>query len=78
MERLALGLWMALTVVTLAGYVGADHRVAAPHGFPAVPVPAGNLITEARGNLGRRLPYDEQLSPTNDISCSSCSISVRN
>ena len=78
MERLALGLWMALTVVTLAGYVGADHRVPAPRGFPTLPVPAGNLITEGRANLGKRLPYDEQLSPTNDISCDSCSISFRN
>jgi cytochrome c peroxidase len=78
MERLALGLWIALTVVTLAGYVGADNHVPAPRGFPTVPLPAGNLITEGRGNLGRRLSYDKQLSPTNDISCSSCAISFRN
>jgi cytochrome c peroxidase len=78
MERLALGLWMALTVVTLAGYVGDDQRAPAPRGFPRVPLPAGNLITEARGNLGRRLSYDEQLSPTNGISCATCLISFRN
>lgn len=78
MERLVLGLWIALAGVTLAGYVRTDERVPAPLSFPKVPPPAGNLISEARANLGRRLSYDEQLAPPNDISCGSCSVSYRN
>ena len=77
MERLALGLWIALTVVTLAGYVGTDHRTPAPRGFPKLPVPAGTLITEARGAIGRRLSDNEQPSLPNDISCGNCSLSSR-
>ena len=71
MERLALSLWIALTAVTLAGSHGRDE-VSAPRSFPKLPVPAGNSITEAKGNLARRLFHDKQLSPANDTSCGDC------
>jgi cytochrome c peroxidase len=48
----------------------------APAGFPAGPValtaPAGNALTEARAQLGRRLFFEASLSRTRTVSCSSC------
>jgi len=72
MERLALSLWVVLTVGTLASCGDADYQVAVPAGFPELLVPAGNSLTEARVNLGKRLFYDKQLSRTQEIACSSC------
>ena len=72
MERLALSLWVALTVSTLAGCADAEFRVPVPEGFPALPVPAGNSLSEARVELGRRLFYDKQLSRTKEIACGNC------
>jgi len=72
MERLALSLWFVLTTAVLAGC--ADGRNVAPlsSGFPALPVPAGNTLTEARVNVDQRLFYDKQVSRTHGVSCSDC------
>jgi cytochrome c peroxidase len=74
MERLALVVWIALTAATLVACDDdrSDPLVAVPDGFPALPVPAGNSLNEARVSLGKRLFYDEQLSRTREISCNSC------
>jgi cytochrome c peroxidase len=49
-----------------------DYQVAVPPGFPSLPVPAGNMLTEARVDLGRRLFYDKQVSRTGEVACASC------
>ncbi len=43
-----------------------------PAGFPAPKVPAGNPMTVAKVELGRRLFYDTRLSVTGRFSCASC------
>jgi cytochrome c peroxidase len=43
-----------------------------PPGFPAFAAPADNEPTPLRIELGRKLFYDERLSSTGDIACSSC------
>jgi cytochrome c peroxidase len=45
-----------------------------PLGLPPVPVPANNLITPARVQLGRKLFYDRRLSHNNTISCAMCHV----
>jgi cytochrome c peroxidase len=72
MERLALSLWIALTAGILAGCTNESPQVDLPAGFPTLPVPAGNSLTDARVSLGKRLFYDKQVSRTSEISCSSC------
>ena len=72
MERLALSLWLALVVSTLASCADANYQVAVPAGFPELPVPAGNALTESRVSLGKRLFYDKQVSRTQEIACASC------
>ena len=76
MERLALSLWIGLTAVTLAGSINADRDVPTARGFPKLPVPAGDLLTEARGNLARSMFYDRQVFPTNDLCCGECTLSI--
>ena len=70
MERLVLSVWLAIVAATLAGC--ADDRVAVPAGFPNLPVPAGNMLTEARAEPGRRLFYDKQVSRAGEVACTSC------
>lgn len=43
-----------------------------PAGFPAPPVPAGNPMSAAKVELGRRLFYDTRLSGNGAFACSSC------
>lgn len=43
-----------------------------PPGFPEVPVPEDNPLTEARVRLGKLLFFDERLSQGQGISCASC------
>ncbi|HEX2899761.1 MAG TPA: cytochrome c peroxidase [Bacteroidia bacterium] len=43
-----------------------------PQGFPEVPFPADNALTEARWKLGKKLFYDPVLSKTGTHSCGSC------
>ena len=52
-----------------------DYRVAVPAGFPNLPVPAGNLLTESRVELGKRLFYDKLVSGTGEVACTSCHLS---
>ena len=69
MERLALSVWIALAVVTLAGTANADDHSMATSRFPKLPVPAGDSLTEAKAELGRRLLYEKQVSPRHPPGC---------
>ena len=71
MERLVLSVWLAIVAATLAGCAD-DDRVVVPAGFPNLPVPAGNMLTEARVEPGRRLFYDRQVSRAGEVACTSC------
>lgn len=66
-----LSVWLTVVAGTLAGCAG-DYQVAVPAGFPNLPVPAGNMLTEARVELGKRLFYDKQVSRTGEVACASC------
>ena len=57
-----------LAVVALCLLVPVALRAA----LPAVPVPAGNPVTEPKRVLGKILFWDEQLSSDNTIACGSC------
>jgi cytochrome c peroxidase len=51
-----------------------EPAIAVPEGFPAFMAPGDNVPTTERIVLGRRLFYDERLSRTEQISCSSCHV----
>jgi cytochrome c peroxidase len=64
---------------SLAGITGARAELVGfaaspPLGLPAVPVPAGNPITESGVRLGRKLFFDRRLSPNNTMSCAMCHV----
>lgn len=46
--------------------------VSLPEGFPPLPVPEDNALTNARVELGKRLFFDTRLSSDGMISCASC------
>ena len=70
MERLVLSVWLTVVAGTFAG--GADRiQAAAPNGFPTLPVPAGNMLTEARADLRSRLFFDKPLAGTGNA-CATC------
>jgi cytochrome c peroxidase len=71
LERLALSLWLALAATTFAGS-GKDQPGARPTSFPRLPVPAGNGLSDARASLSRQLFYDQQLTVTGGVACTSC------
>ena len=43
-----------------------------PDGFPEMPFPEGNELTQSRWNLGKKLFYEKRLSIDQSISCGSC------
>ena len=45
-----------------------------PLGLPSVPVPADNLLTRAKIELGRKLFFDRRLSINDTLSCATCHI----
>ena len=45
-----------------------------PLGLPPVPVPAGNPLTRAKIELGRKLFFDRRLSINDTLSCATCHI----
>jgi cytochrome c peroxidase len=55
-----------------AGLLGADFNWNLPPGFPRPPVPAGNPMSAAKVELGRRLFYDKRMSVNGKQSCGSC------
>jgi cytochrome c peroxidase len=71
-------LWLAAAGLAAAcGGAGAPAPPASyawtlPPGFVAPPVPAGNPMSEAKVELGRRLFYDRRLSGSGTQSCGSC------
>lgn len=48
-----------------------------PPGFPPIPTPADNPLTEARVKLGKLLFFDARLSLGQGISCASCHLPAR-
>ena len=46
--------------------------VYAANAIPAVPIPADNLQTPSKIELGRKLFYDKRLSSDNTVACASC------
>lgn len=73
MEKLALAVWVSLLVGTSAG-IANHQRVTVFDGFPALPVPAGNTLTEAQESLRKGLAYDRRASSTHQIPCSDCQL----
>lgn len=72
MEKLALSVWLAL----LFGTGVANHQPTSVfEGFPALPVPAGNTLTEAQEEPRKGLVYDRRASSA-PPSCSNCRASV--
>jgi cytochrome c peroxidase len=49
-----------------------DYHWDLPKGFPKPRVPAGNRMSEAKVELGRRLFYDKRLSVNGTQSCATC------
>ncbi|MGB0840188.1 MAG: cytochrome-c peroxidase, partial [Chitinophagales bacterium] len=47
-------------------------EIAAPKGFPPIPIPENNKPTETRIELGKKLFFDPLLSLDYSISCASC------
>lgn len=43
-----------------------------PNGFPKMPFPEGNELTQARWDLGKKLFYEKRLSIDKSLSCGSC------
>jgi cytochrome c peroxidase len=71
LEKLALAVWVALLVGASTGV--ANHlRSTMFEGYPAVPVPAGNTLAEARSNLGKDIFEDRRAPSTNEPACSTC------
>lgn len=48
------------------------YAVELPQGFPPLPVPEDNALTQSRVELGKRLFFDSRLSSDGMISCASC------
>lgn len=48
------------------------YELALPVGFPTPSIPAGNVLTQERIDLGRMLFYDPVLSADSSISCAFC------
>jgi len=73
MEGLALFVWLALAVGTFAGAASERRGPRPDDGFPAVPVPAGNSLSEARQPLGKGLFPDPQIARPQEPACTDCS-----
>lgn len=80
--RLRLHVHRAALGLVLVGCGASPHTgeepqepaITVPQGFPAFTSPADNEPTRDRIELGRRLFYDERLSRTQEVSCSSCHV----
>lgn len=48
------------------------YKIEVPKGFPPIPIPEDNALTESRVELGKRLFSDPILSRDYSISCASC------
>jgi cytochrome c peroxidase len=65
--------WLAIaTLGCIAAAPATDWRWALAPGIAPPPVPAGNAMTTAKVELGRRLFYDADLSIDGTMACSSC------
>ena len=53
-------------------YDPTPYLMVQPTGFPIMPIPADNPMTQEGFELGRRLFYDVRLSKDNSMSCASC------
>ena len=65
--------WSACALLLAAGVsAGAEWNWELPRGFPRPLIPAGNPLTQAKVELGRRLFYDKRMSVNGGQSCASC------
>jgi cytochrome c peroxidase len=48
-----------------------------PIGFPSIPAPSDNALTEAKAVLGKALFFEKRLSRTSRIACGSCHLQER-
>jgi cytochrome c peroxidase len=64
------GLTLGLAIA--AGLMGGDFDWKLPKGFPRPAIPAGNPMSAAKIELGRRLFYDKRISVNNRESCGTC------
>ena len=53
-------------------YDPTPYELVKPEGFPLMPIPTDNPMTQEGFELGRRLFYDVRLSKDNSMSCASC------
>lgn len=60
------------TTLNTTASAGSDWAWSLPAGFPAPAVPADNLMSQAKVDLGRFLFYDKRLSGTGTIACAGC------
>jgi cytochrome c peroxidase len=62
----------ALSLAIAGCLWGTDFNWNLPPGFPRPAVPADNLMTAAKVELGRYLFYDKRMSVSGKESCASC------
>jgi cytochrome c peroxidase len=48
-----------------------------PFGFPSIPAPSDNALTETKAILGKALFFEKRLSRTSEIACGSCHLQQR-
>ncbi len=68
-------MWRSLVLIAAAvACLGAasGYRWDLPKGIDPPPVPAGNPMSPAKVELGRRLFYDADLSINGTMSCATC------
>lgn len=70
MKRIGLALSLAISLP--GGVTAAEWNWNLPAGFPRPAIPAGNPMSAAKVELGRRLFYDKQMSVNGTQSCASC------
>src|ERR1700735_1936182 len=72
MKALAASLAMAAAALLLAAFAQPSWHWDLPAGVTPPPVPADNLMSAAKVELGRRLFYDADLSVDGTLSCGTC------
>ena len=63
---------LAVPLFVAARLLGAEWDWNLPKGFPRPPVPAGNMMSTAKVELGRYLFYDKRMSVNGKESCGTC------
>ncbi len=77
MRRLSLIVLFVGSMLMSAAVAAAENTPAGPPsqlGLPTVPVPLDDPLTPAKVELGRKLFFDDRLSPAGGVSCASCHV----